>query len=157
MSDRDISAEDALQVAQRALQKANELEDDLEEVRRDYEEIRSDLTAAKLRLSEIKDERDYSDLTLDEKIGIVREHGFRRAEDTTGYAKLDYNGVMWEVFEGEPGTKHCYKLLRLAAEAEGFEYVDSTDESNHLRIDAAAAKRGPAFFPENKAVQEEGR
>lgn len=146
----NVTPEDALQVAQRALQKANEnsrLEDRIDE-------LETELTAVKLRLSEIDDERDYADLTLDEKVGMVREHAFRRATDGHGKHAMDYNAIIWEVFDGGPGSKHSYKLMRLAAEAEGFDVVEPSDpsESKKLRVDAAAAKRGPAFFPENKAA-----
>jgi len=154
VSDRDISAEDALQVAQRALQKANENASRADELKDEIDDLREELTAQGLRLSEINDERDYAALTLDDKVGMVREHAYRRAVDGHGKHAMDYNDVMWEVFDGEPGAKHCYKLMRLAGEAEGFDHVDPADDSQQLRVDAAAAQRGPAFFSENKTAGE---
>lgn len=163
------SAEDALAVAQRALSKVNGLEDELNELREDRQELVEDLTAVKLRLSEIDEERPYESLTLDEKVGMVREHGYQKATSGHGRAKLDYDDVMWEVFDGRPGTKHCYKLIRLAAgldedgDAEtggtipGFKARDPTNGNYHLAIDAEDAKRGQAFFPRTKTGQEEVR
>ncbi|PCR89294.1 hypothetical protein [Natrinema ejinorense] len=149
----DVRPEDALQVAQRALSKVNDLERDLGYLREEYDDLTDDVTALELRLSEIDDERPYDGLTLNEKIGKVREHAFRRASDGHGKAALDYNDIMWSVFDGEPGAKHCYKLMRKAAEARGFE-VGKQDGSKKLLVDAAEAKRGAAFFPENKTASE---
>jgi len=99
---------------------------------------------------------------------MVREHAFRKATDGHGRTTLDYDDVMWEVFDGEPGTKHCYKLLRLAAGGDeddrdsihdgvpGFVIRDPDDGNFHLAVDADLAKQGVAFFPENKATTSEG-
>lgn len=147
----DVTARDAIQIAQRALAKANRV-DDLQERVDDLEE---QVTELELRLSGRDQDREYASLSLDEKIGMVREHAFKKATSTNGYAKVDYNGVRWEVFDKDPSTKHCYKLLRLAAEGlDGFEYCDPDGESKHLRVDATAAKRNAAFFQGNKTGEE---
>lgn len=148
-----VRPEDALQVAQRALSKVNELEGELNDLRSECDETAEELAAVKMRLSEIDDERPYSGLTLDEKVGMVREHAFRRASNGHGKAALDYNDIMWSVFDGEPGAKHCYKLMERAADADGFKY-GKQDGSKSLLVDADQAKRGVAFFPENKTPTE---
>lgn len=165
----DVGAEDALQVAQRALSKVLELEADLDDAHDRLDEHQEELTSLQLRLSEHDDDRAYAELTLDDKIGQVREHAFRKAMDRGGKAKLTYKGVMWEVFEGEPGAKHCYKLLRKAAGSdadeqqrldagvEGFHVRDPDSGTFHLAVDADRAKRGAAFFPENKTQSQEAR
>lgn len=131
----DIRPEDALQVAQRALSKVNDLERKYDNLLEDHEDLVEDLTAIKLRLSEIDEERPYESLSLNEKVGKVREHAFQRAANGHGKATLDYNDVMWSVFNGEPGSDHCYKLMRLAAgvddngneiqDVPGFTFLDS--------------------------------
>jgi len=155
----DVRPEDAVRVAQRALAKVNDLEgrvDELEET----------VTAAELRLSELDEDRSYEALSLDEKIGIVREHAFEKATDRGGRTTLDYDDIMWEIFDGNPGTKHCYKLIRRAAglddektgsEIPGFRARDPDGGVYHLAVDAEEAKRGAAFFPENKTGSEGGR
>ena len=166
-----VRPEDAVQVAQRALAKVGDLEDDLAELQADHERVAEDLTAVELRLSEIDEDRNYASLTLDEKIGKVREHAFNKARNGRGKATIDYDDVMWGVFDGEPGPNHCYKLLRLAAgltdaedgnrptggEILGFRCRDPSDGNYHLAVDAERAKRGAAFYPGNKAAQEGGR
>jgi len=147
----DVTPRDAIQIAQRALAKANRVDDLQERV----DELEDQVTELELRQSGRDQDREYASLSLDEKIGMVREHAFKKATSTNGYAKVDYNGVRWEVFDSDPSTKHCYKLLRLAAEGvEGFEYCDPDGESKHLRVDATAAKRNVAFFQENKTREE---
>ena len=148
-ADRDIQPEEALRIAQRALSDLSELEDEVAQLRADHEELAEEFTAAKLRLSSEDDDRDYRQLTREDKVGIVREHGFERAVDGTGKARLDYTDIMWGVFDGEPSTKHCYTLMRLAADVRGFTVRDPEDDSKHLRVDAAEAKRGDCLFREN--------
>lgn len=141
-----VRPEDALQVAQRALAKVNELEavedrvDDLEE----------ELAAVSLRISEFDEDRDYDQLTRDDKVGKVREYGFRRAVDGHGRTQLDYNDIKWSVFHGEPSPSHCYTLMELAASARGFEHCDPSEGNEHLAVDADQAKRGAAFYSAKK-------
>ena len=146
----DVTARDAIQIAQRALATANRVD----ELEAEIEDVQNRLAALELRHSEQDDDRPDESYTLDEKVGIVREHAFEKATAGTGYAKLDYDDIMWEVFDGRPGTKHCYKLMELAAECRGFEVRNPSGESKHLRADAQEAKRGAVFFPENKASSE---
>jgi len=161
MSDNDdVSARDALAIAQRALARVNEFEDRVDQLEAQRGELQEDLTGVKLRLSEIDEERPYESLSIDEKVGMVREHAFRKATDRSGRAKLDYDDVMYEVFDGKPGSKHCYKLIRLAAgleadektgsEIPGFTARNPSGGNYHLAVDAAEAKRGEVFFPRTK-------
>lgn len=157
MSDSNYTLDDLRQVAQRALQKANENERKRKQLREEFDEAIDDLVAVKLRLSEKDDTRPYDQLDRDTKIGMVREHAFRRANEGRGTATLDYKDIMWSVFDGEPGPHHCYDLMRWASEARGFVVKDPPTESRHLFADAAEARRGLAFCPENKATTNGGR
>lgn len=164
--DIDVQPEDALEVAQRALAKINELEQECEDRADRVAAFEEELTSVKLRLSEIDDDRDYEALTTDEKVGMVREHAFQKAADGHGRAKLDYSAIKWEVFDGEPGNNHCYRLMRLAAGndddeqtdfdagAVGFKHCDPDDGNQHLAVNAERAKRSPAFYSRNKTATE---
>lgn len=148
----DVTPEDALAVAQRALSKTNELG----ELETQVEDLQERVVALELRLSEYSDERDYRDLTLDDKIGMVREHAFNKAAGSGGRTKLDYSDVMWEVFDGEPSADHCYKLMRLAAGGEdtdsipGFKMANPDTGNKHLRVDADRAKSHVMFSSAKK-------
>lgn len=150
----DVTPRDALEVAQRALAKANDLEREFDELREDYEDAVDDLVAVKLRLSEFDEDRAYKDYTRDDKIGIVREHAFRKAVDGRGVATLDYDDIKWGAFDGGPSPAHCYDLMKWAAQARGFEHKTPAEGNEHLRCDAQEAKRGAAFYSAKKDSSE---
>lgn len=157
MSEDDVSARDALQVAQRALAKANDLERHAEDMEVRLEEAEDELAQMAIRLSEQDDERDYRDLTRDDKVGMVREHAFEKALEGTGTASLDYDDIMWGPFDGEPSADHCYKLMELAADLRGFDVRNPPNRNRVLFVDAAEAKRGVAFSSANNRSPEEVR
>ncbi|WP_026046315.1 hypothetical protein [Halorubrum sp. T3] len=152
--DDDVSARDALAIAQRALAKANGLEADLDEATYEIERLREDVTSLELRLSEHDDDRDYAELTRDDKVGMVREHAFQKATRGSGVAALDYDDIMWEVFDGEPSADHCYTLMELAADIRGFEVKTPASGNRSLTVDASEAKRGAVFSSANKTDME---
>jgi len=163
MSQPEVTPEDALQIAQRALQRVNELESEKTELEAQVSELQDRVSSLELNQEEHYENRDYSALSLQEKINKVRQHGFQKASDGHGKAKLDYKDIMWEVFDGEPGTKHCYKLIRKAAglgdektgsQYPGFYARDPDAESYHLAVDASRAKTASDFFGENKTQAE---
>jgi len=153
----NLSVEDAVHVAQRALAKVNELEGVVKKQQETIDDLESELTAVSLRVSEFDDEREYDQLTRDDKVGRVREYGFRRADEGHGRTKLDYNDIKWSVFDGEPSPAHCYTLMEVAGSARGFEHRDDADGNEHLAVNAAEAKRGPAFYSAKKDAAEGGR
>jgi len=165
----DVRPEDALQVAQRALAKVNELEDDYEQR---VSKLEEDLMEVQLRLSEIDEDRPYESLSLDEKIGMVREYAYTKARDGHGKTTLDYDDIMWGVFDGEPGNNLCYKLIRLAAgltdtddqedrptgtEFPGFKARDPDGGNYQLAVNADEAKKSAAFSSRNKTEAQGGR
>jgi hypothetical protein len=153
MSEEDVSARDALAIAQRALAKANRVD----ELEGEIEQLREDVTSLELRLSEHDDDRDYAELTRDDKVGMVREHAFQKASRGSGVAALDYDDIMWEVFGGEPSADHCYTLMKLAADVRGFEVKTPASGNRSLTVDAKEAKRGAVFSSANKTDLEEVR
>lgn len=166
MSDQpDVRPEDALSVAQNNASRVTDLEETVENLVDRLDDQERKLTQAMLRLSE-RDEKDYADLTVGEKVERLRAHAYRRAKAGAGRTTLDYQDVMWEVFDGKPGAKHCYKLMRLAAD-----YDDGTRESQFPGIEWQTPNRSnyrivanadvleahrQEFFPENKATHGEG-
>lgn len=150
MSEEDTTANDALAIAQRALAKAN----DIEVLEEEIADLRSQVTSLELRLSEFDDDRDYRDLSRDDKVGLVREHAFEKAVQGAGTVSLDYDDIMWEVFDGEPSADHCYTLMQLAADVRGFDVRNPPSGNRSLTVDAEEAKRGAVFSSANKTVSE---
>jgi TolA-binding protein len=187
MSDgQDVTPEDAITVAQRALAKVGEqqdridelqeqlarhsqqraedrrqirdLEDSVDRLEDDLDEALETAVANSLRLSEEDRDRPYEQHSKDAKIGMVREHAFRKAVDrSTQKARLEWSDVKWEVFDGEPSPGHCYDLLREAGGPDGFEHKKPDSGNEHLAVDGAVAKRSREFFAANKDASGEGR
>ena len=153
MSEDDVSARDALAIAQRALAKANRV-DDLEA---EIEALRDEVTSLELRLSEFDEDRGYKELSRAERVGLVREHAFSKATSRTGTAALDYDDIKWEVFDGEPSADYCYTLMDLAADVRGFDVRTPAGGNRSLTVNAQEAKRGAAFSSANKTTTEEVR
>jgi len=143
----DVRPEDALQVAQRALRKVNDLKGDLNDLRAENERLR-DRIAELEATTEVSD--DYDQLDRDTKVGMVRGHLIERARQQHGKAAIDYDDVMWEVFDGEPSADHCYTLMQKAATADGFDVRDRQGENRQLVVDLDATKDLTAFSHANK-------
>jgi hypothetical protein len=143
----DVRPEDALQVAQRALAKVQEQEQTISEL----QERVAALEAAQ------PDRSEYDDLDRETKVGMVREHLVERAQDQHGRAAIDYNGVKWEVFDGEPSPDYCYTLMELAAEAGGFDLRDPNNGNRELVVDIGATKPELGFSRTNKDSVKGGR
>jgi len=170
MSEDDVSARDALAIAQQSLTRLQEVEDELrgelEETNATVDQLQDDLTALELRVSELDEGRDANDLSADEKVGMVREHGFRKATEGHGRAKLDYDDIKWEIFDGDIGDSTCYRLIRKAAgladektgsKVDGFVARNPAGDNYHLAIDAQEAKRSRAFSGGKIEMTEEVR
>lgn len=151
--DPDVRPEDALQVAQRALAKVNDLE-------AETEDLRERVVSLELRLSEHDDDRSYESLSIDEKIGLVREHAYQVACDGHGRAALDYKDIRYGCFDGRASADTCYRLMRRAAgydeggeqvqDVPGFEFDGST-RPMRLTVNAEVAKRSAAFLDPKKS------
>jgi hypothetical protein len=150
----DPTPEDAMHVSQRALSMVKDLGDEIEKLREENEELRERVVALEAALP---DRGEYDDLDRQTKVGMVREHLVERARDQHGAAAIDYDGVMWEVFDGEPSADHCYTLMKLAAQAEGFDTRDPSGGNKELAVDLDSTKPVLGFSHANKDSVEGGR
>jgi len=137
-SQPSITAEDAVQIAQRALQKVNDMESELDDLRQENQELRQRVEELEARQPENKA---YDNLSRDEKVGLVRSHLVKKAHEQGGKAQIGYKGVLWEVFDGEPSDGHCYKLMKLAADESGFTDGANSDGEKRLKVDTAKIGR----------------
>ena len=144
--DIDVTPRDALEIAQRALAKVNEQEQRIDDLEAELERLQA----------RVPETTDYDDLDRDTKVGMVREHLVDRAQSQHGKATLDYQDVMWGVFDGEPSAHHCYDLMELAATATGFELRDPSDGNRRVAVDLDRTKRLGADFSGNKGSSERG-
>lgn len=141
----DVRPEDALAIAQRALQKISDLE-------RTVADLEEEVTRLTLLTSEYED-RAYERLDRDTKVGRVREYLFEKANARNGRAQVDYDDVIWGVFDGEPSADHAYTLMGLAADYRGFAYHEDR-RPRVLTCDAREARQSVAFSSANKTRPE---
>jgi len=140
MSNSGPTPRDALNIAQAAMQRLNELEETVEQQQATIEELQ----AAQ------PDRSDYQQLDRETKVGMLREHLVKKAKDQHGKAAIDYDGVQWEVFDGEPSADHCYTLMGLAAEEDGFNKRDPANGNKQLTVDLDSTKTERRFSHANK-------
>lgn len=151
MTDVEVRPEDALQVAQRALQKVNDLEQRIDEQAEIIERQKERIVSVEARQ---EDTSEYATLDRDTKVGMVREHIVERAQNQHGKAAIDYNDVQWGVFDGEPSADHCYTLMQLAANADGFNFDNPKGQNKRLTVNIDATNPVLCFSHANKDSRE---
>jgi hypothetical protein len=125
MSETGPTPRDALNIAQEAMKRITELEQTVQ----DQQERIEALEAAQ------PDRSDYKQLDRETKVGMVKEHLIKKAKDQHGKAAIDYDAVMWEVFDGEPSADHCYTLMQKAANEDGFGMRDPPKGNRQITVD----------------------
>lgn len=96
-------------------------------VREEFGELEDEVDRLRFRCGKLQAvidalaEDPYDHLSKDEKVALVRNDLIERAERSrNATATLDYEDIVWGVFDGEPSTRHAYDLLELAADHEAF-------------------------------------
>lgn len=118
LKDATGSARGAESAAVNAMNTAGDLEEHVER----HEE----------RISEVEAKVDpdphmlqYQELDREQKVRMVREHLAMHARaSASGGANITYRDVQFNVFGGEPSPHHCYDLMELAANADGYRMLD---------------------------------
>lgn len=165
VEERIDTLEDGLRDARRdhakALQRISALEEENEELRETVETLRERVVELESQVYPGLEDREYGDLDRDEKVGMVRRHLVQqaRAHKRMGQppvAKVTYRGVRADVFDGHPTAHHCYDLMRLAGNGEGFEFVEPAgSKAKYVKFDLRDVDDPLSFVHGNNA--EEGR
>jgi len=147
MSQPQITAEDAVQVAQRALQKVNELETEVDKLQSENETLRS-------RVEELEasqpDPDEYDQLDRPDKVGLLKRHLITKASDTNGKAAADYKEVKYGVFDGQPSADHCYTLMKQAAQDTAFTFQNPSNSNKRITVNTNRRKTNTEFSHANK-------
>ena len=131
-----------IQQHKQALGRITELEEQLGEVGDERERLI--FRVGKLESALPDADSEYDTLSRDEKASLVTAHIMERAYASNGKAALTYNDVQWSVFDGEPSPSHCYTLMKMAAEEDGFEFKDDV-RPKQLRVNLDVANAEPEF------------
>jgi len=152
----------ARKIAQTALQEKAALESRVDDLFGEIESLREENERLTYRVAELEAEQpdkslDYEQLSLDDKVARVREELMIHANASmSGVASLDYRDVMVSLFNDKPSADHCYKLMRLAGQKEGFDYKNPASGNRRVTVDLEVAKMSPEFSHANKDASEEG-
>jgi len=74
----------------------------------------------------------YEQLTRPQKVHRLRVALYEQATDGTGQT-MHYDDVKW-LFDGHPSADHCYTLMELAGEADGYHYETGGHGDGQKRI-----------------------
>lgn len=154
MSDDDKINEGALSVAQEALQQVADLRSELNARDEKIERLEYRIAELEGRVDPDPHEKPYSELERPEKVRMVRQELVARAEASNGKAQMDYSDVQWSVFDGHASARHCYDLMDLAVEEDGFDLHEPSGESRVVRVDAAAVNDSSLFVGGNNRADE---
>lgn len=93
----------------------------------------------------------YEAMTRKDKVRKVRAYLVEQAQ--SGRAYLTYDNVV-AVFDGRPSPGHAYDLMRLAGEAQGFDYQEREDgRPNRIVVEIDEISEDAAFHAVNKAEE----
>jgi len=141
MSQSDVTAKDALEIARNAVQKAVKNQETIQELQ---ERI------VRLEAATVDVDKDYQQMDKAEKVATLRTELVKRAQDTNGKAALDYEGVQYGTFDGNPSAGHVYNLMQAAAEDVGFNYEEPNRGNKRITVNLAERKAQAGFSGVNK-------
>lgn len=157
----DLRPEDvraAIDIAKSAKQESLDLREEIENLEEQVERQQFRLGKFQVVIDAL-DEEPYDRLSKDEKVARIRNELIERAERSrNGVAALDYEDIVWGVFDGQPSARHAYDLLELAADHETLEEL-SDPRRVSVNLDEANLENIPAVVEErnNDAAGEGGQ
>lgn len=144
----------ALSALKSTRSEVDELRDELMEERRRRHKAEQRIDVLEAKVDPDPHTKEYSDLSKPEKVRMLREELVKRASSTqSGKAQMDYKDVQYH-FDSQPSPGHCYDLMELVENEDGFRYADPTDGKKCIRVDSDAVKDESLFHGANK--DEEG-
>ncbi|MFB6256468.1 MAG: hypothetical protein ABEH58_07060 [Haloplanus sp.] len=131
MTDDDLEARfDDLEARFDALNRARmHLQERVDEVEAENESLRERVADLEQVVDPDPGAVEYDELSRPRKVHRVRRRLVETAARTNGKAAMQYSDVMW-LFDGHPSRGHCYDLMSLAGDLDGFRY-DNTGDTQH--------------------------
>lgn len=95
--------------------------DEVEDLREENEQLRERVTELESIVEPNPGSTEYEQLTRSQKVHRIRRSLVEKASATNGKFALKYDEVQW-LFDGHPSPSHCYDLMELAGDLDGFVY-----------------------------------
>jgi hypothetical protein len=98
---------------------------------------------------------EYDELSRSRKVHRVRRRLVETAARTNGKASMQYSDVMW-LFDGHPSRGHCYVLMELAGDLDGFRYDTNGDTPHRILVNLDGVNDETLIHAANTAHGGEG-
>lgn len=126
----------------------------LEKRREDIERLEAENERLKERVAELEAKvdpdptaKEYDEMDRSERVRKIRESLVTEAQRrTTNKSQMNYKEVL-RLFDNHPSAGYVYKLMQLAANADGFKYTDK--DGKVIRVKADAVKDETLFHGVN--------
>lgn len=115
------------------------------------EQLSAEVSRLQEKLTPDVDGKEYEQLDRSEKVHQIRVAAVEDAQSSsTRKAALTYREVKM-LFGGKPSTGHCYDLMQLAGDADGFAYDERNDHPNRLTVDLGGVNDSAVLHAVNNA------
>lgn len=120
------------------------------------EQLSAEVSRLQEELAPDTDGKSYEQLSRAEKVHQIQVAALEDAQGApTRKAALTYREVKM-LFGGKPSTGHCYDLMSLAGDRDGFAYEERDDSPNRLTADLGAVNSPELLHAVNNAEQTTG-
>ena len=123
------------------ISKISELNNRVEELEETVDDLQDTVTILENVVDVDLDRKSYEELTREDKAREIQTALIKEAESSsTGKAAMNFREVRL-LFNGRPSTGHCYDLMDLAAQEQGFDYQErDADGNNRIVVDLEDVK-----------------
>lgn len=111
----------------------DDLKTQQDELKAENQQLRERVASLEGRVTPDPTAKEYDEMSRDERVRAVRLSCARKAANNKGKASYDYNDVD-TLLDHHPSTGYCFKLLKLAAGLDGFEYEKRSDGNDRLIV-----------------------
>ncbi|WP_224450552.1 hypothetical protein [Haloprofundus salilacus] len=127
--------------------------DHIDELEAENERLSERLAELEQLVSPHPESVTYGQLTRSQKVHRIRNKLVDDAASRqTKKSQMVYKDVKW-LFDGHPSPGHCYDLMRLAGELEGFSYETGDNRSNRVIVNLAAVNDETLIHAANNASE----
>lgn len=129
--------------------RVSDLEKENKELRQKNERLTERVAELEANVDPDPTAKDYDEMDRPERVRKLRECLVEQAQRSHGgKAQMRYKEVQ-ALFDNRPSASYAYKLMRIAAGEDGFNYVDKNGKA--IRANTDAVKDETLFYGANKA------
>lgn len=131
--------------------RTGDLRETIQELERENSHLRDRVSELERVIAPDPEAESYEDLSREQKVFKLRTALVSKATDNQGRARMKYNDVKW-LFNDHPSPGHTYDLMKLAGNADGFDYNDKTGEKR-ITVDIGDVNDNAVIRAANKTTE----